>query len=355
MNKKRIFVVLMTILLLFTACSGGKDGVVATVDGVEIPQEKFDAHYKIQRTSIVQYMGEEALEEKHPEDDFNRTFGEIFRTQVLDNLIADQVIINAANEAGIEAADQAKEIVSEEMEYAGEDYFDEILSEMGLDLEQYTSMVEDAILIQEYRSKRMSEIEVTNEEIAEYYEEHQEELEQVRVSHILVDTKDEADNVLKRLDNGEDFAELAMELSQDPGSAAQGGDLDYISRETNFVPEFLEAAFLLGKDEVSEPVETEHGFHIIKVTDKIEDLESSSEQISQILKNIKFLEEAEEMQKKAKIKKHIDLSKEPESIKNDTENNNLEDSSDIDDLEDLDSEESKEVEDIEEPEDTQKP
>ncbi|MBV9701156.1 MAG: peptidylprolyl isomerase [Methylobacteriaceae bacterium] len=89
--------------------------------------------------------------------------------------------------------------------------------------------------------------------------------EEIHARHILVPTEDEAKAALKRIQAGEDFAKVATELSKDPGS--EGGDLGYFTKD-RMVPEFAEAAFKLKVGEVSEPVKTQFGWHIIKVEDR---------------------------------------------------------------------------------------
>lgn len=90
--------------------------------------------------------------------------------------------------------------------------------------------------------------------------------EEIRASHILVKTEEDAKKVATELNDGGDFAELAVKYSQDRGGAA-GGDLGYFTRGQMVKP-FEDAAFLLEKDKISEPVETQFGWHIIKVEDK---------------------------------------------------------------------------------------
>jgi len=90
--------------------------------------------------------------------------------------------------------------------------------------------------------------------------------EEVRARHILVESEDEAKTILTELKGGADFATLAKEKSKDPG-AAQGGDLGYFSKE-QMVPEFADVAFKMYAGQLSNPVKTQFGWHIIKVEDK---------------------------------------------------------------------------------------
>ena len=90
--------------------------------------------------------------------------------------------------------------------------------------------------------------------------------QEVHARHILVTTEDEAKAIEAELKKGADFAALAKEKSKDPG-AADGGDLGYFTKD-QMVPEFAEVAFKLDKGQISEPVHTQFGWHIIKVEDK---------------------------------------------------------------------------------------
>ena len=91
--------------------------------------------------------------------------------------------------------------------------------------------------------------------------------EQAHARHILVETEEEAQEVIERLNTGEDFADLAAELSMDPGSAAEGGDLDFVPRG-RFVSAVDEAVFELPIGEISEPIETQFGWHVIEVLER---------------------------------------------------------------------------------------
>ena len=93
--------------------------------------------------------------------------------------------------------------------------------------------------------------------------------EQANARHILVETEEEANDALARLEAGEDFGELASELSNDPGSASQGGELGFVVAGT-FVPAVDEAVFSLPIGEISDPIETQFGWHIIEVLEREE-------------------------------------------------------------------------------------
>ena len=111
---------------------------------------------------------------------------------------------------------------------------------------------------------------VTPEAARKLYDETAKSLapeEEVRARHILVEEEAQAKAALERLKKGEDFAKLAAELSKDPGSGKEGGDLGFFTKDRMVAP-FAEAAFKLGKGEISEPVKSQFGWHVIKVEDK---------------------------------------------------------------------------------------
>lgn len=111
---------------------------------------------------------------------------------------------------------------------------------------------------------------VTEADARKLYDEQVKKLkpeEEVSARHILVQTEKEAQDIKKRIDAGEDFAKLATELSKDPGSADDGGNLGYFGHG-QMVPEFEQVVFKLKKGEVSAPVKTQFGWHLIKIEDQ---------------------------------------------------------------------------------------
>lgn len=112
----------------------------------------------------------------------------------------------------------------------------------------------------------LKDVKVTEKEVKEYYDNFKPE---IKARHILVEDEATAKEVKKKLDEGAKFEDLAKEYSTDPGSAANGGDLGWFG-PGKMVPEFEEAAYALNVNEISEPVKSQHGYHIIQVTEKKE-------------------------------------------------------------------------------------
>ncbi|HYT39679.1 MAG TPA: peptidylprolyl isomerase [Acidimicrobiia bacterium] len=129
----------------------------------------------------------------------------------------------------------------------------------------------------------LSGLDLSGDSLRKYFEAHKDEFSQNCVSHILVRTKADADAVLARLKGGEDFGAVAKAVSIDTGSGAKGGDLGCNPKGV-FVPEFDTAASELPVGQLSEPVQTQYGFHIILVKDrKAATFESSQEQVKAAL------------------------------------------------------------------------
>ena len=160
----------------------------------------------------------------------------------------------------------------------------------------------DNFLANEYLKREVAQkVTVSDDEVKTYYDSHKDEFktqEMVKARHILVrvenaasedekkKAKDKAEMYLKKIMDGEDFAKMAAEVSDDPGSKAKGGDLGFFPKG-RMVKSFEDAAFALKPGETSGIVETQFGFHIIKVEDKkeptIESFDAVKERIKQKL------------------------------------------------------------------------
>ncbi|HWV42784.1 peptidylprolyl isomerase [Pseudorhodoplanes sp.] len=108
--------------------------------------------------------------------------------------------------------------------------------------------------------------------------------QEVSARHILVESEDEAKAIASDLKKGGDFAAIAKEKSKDPGSKDSGGDLGFFTKD-QMVPEFAEAAFKLDKGQISDPVKSQFGWHVIRVDDKRAKQPPSFDQVKDQIEN----------------------------------------------------------------------
>lgn len=217
-------------------------------------------------------------------------------TDVLDSMIEQKVINKEAEKKSVTVSEKElnKELDALITSYGGEDTFNQALEASGIKEKEVKKDLETNL-----KAKKLVEdtIEISEDEMKSYFDENKDSFdqpEQVKASHILVKDEKTANEVKKKLSDGEKFADLAKEYSTDTASKEDGGNLGYFSKE-DMVQEFSDAAFNLKADAISNPVKTEYGYHIIKVTDKKEaqdaNYENSKDEIKQLLLENKFQSE----------------------------------------------------------------
>lgn len=192
-------------------------------------------------------------------------------TNTINSLIMYEVIDQEAKKANVTVseADIDKEVDNIKKSSGGDEGFNQMLAQYNLTVEALRKEMIPQVQLTKLLTPKVN---VTDQEIKDFYEANKASMstpEQVRASHILVKTKEEADAIEKELKGGADFAALAKEKSTDTGSKVNGGDLNFFGKG-QMVPEFEEAAFKMKVGEVSEPVKSQFGYHIIKLTDKKE-------------------------------------------------------------------------------------
>ncbi len=179
--------------------------------------------------------------------------------------------------------------------------------------EVYIAQLEAAkkdLLTQTAINKILSEVTVTDSETEEFYNANKDKFvveQSVRAKHILVDVEEEAVEIRKKISEGMTFEEAAAKFSSCP-SNAQGGDLGSFTRG-KMVPEFENAAYELALGEVSEPVKTQFGYHLIKVEEKTEAAQESFENVKGMIinnltqqkQNAKYMELIEKLKGKYKV------------------------------------------------------
>jgi peptidyl-prolyl cis-trans isomerase C len=234
---------------------------VATVNGKAIPAAKVD--------QVVKQVVAQGKATDSPQ----------LRDAIKKDLIAREVLIQEADKQGIGTRPEVKNAIDN---------------------------ARQSIIINAMLSDYMKKHPVTDAEIKSEYDKFKGQVgdKEYHARHILVGTEDEAKQIIAKLKGGAKFEDLAKQ-SKDPGSANNGGDLDWAS-PASFVPEFSKAMTSLNKGQVTEtPVKTQYGFHVIKLEDvraaKIPPLEEVKQQVAESLQQRKVAAFREELMKKAKV------------------------------------------------------
>jgi foldase protein PrsA len=267
------------------------------------------------RSEVVAKIGQESVTKDELYSFFLEQNGEAaLDTLITKNLIAQEVKKEKVSVSQDEVDKELQKLIDS---YGGQEALDQTLATSGLTMEDLEQDVKTNLQIEKLLESR---IEITEEELKKYFDENKDSFaktKQVKASHILVEDEATAKEVKAKLDKGEDFAELAKEYSTDTASAESGGDLGFFG-EGSMVAEFEEAAFSMGIDEISAPVKSEFGYHIIKVTDKQEAAEANFEDSKEEIKDILFDEKIateyptwlEEKKEEYKIKNYLAEAKE---------------------------------------------
>lgn len=259
-----ILVVGALIYLLITFTSSAKGKAVATIDGEEITKDEL---YE----NLVSQYGASALS----------------------TMISDKIVDLEAKKEKIKITDKE---IAKEMKTLIESYGDEETFEQQLATTGATKSTLEKDIVKYLQTVKLLEprIKISDEEIKTYFKENKDSLaqeEQVEASHILVESKAEAKDLIEKLADGKKFADLAKEYSTDTASAEKGGELGFFGKG-EMAEEFEKAAFSLDKGKISDPVKTSYGYHIITVTDKKgakkANLKDSKTEITATLKNEKL-------------------------------------------------------------------
>ncbi|MBU4284049.1 MAG: peptidylprolyl isomerase [Nanoarchaeota archaeon] len=239
----------------------------------------------------------------------------ITKEMILNQSIDELLLLQEAKKQGISVtAGELSNMIDDSITQSGlsKEEFEKTLDEQNLTMEFIENYYEKQLIINRLLNKTvLSKIVISISEVKEYYNNNENEFitpEQVRARHILVNSSNEAESILKELKDGADFIELAKEKSTCP-SASQGGDLGYFSRG-QMIAEFEDSAFALKVGELSPVVETQFGYHIIKLLDKkpetVIKLEDAMQDIEEKLKlekqNIAFADYLVMLREKADIK-----------------------------------------------------
>lgn len=259
-GRAALFIALLA--LVAASCRGPGATNVATVNGVGIPRELLERVITTQLSNAADGSSPiPELDQAENVANTERTFVTLF--------IRVEIVRQLADELGVlvsEADIDERWNLDVSAREGGEEELLDFIESLGLTVDEYRDFeLANAARIEAIEEAVGGDVEVTDQVIADAYA--QREWDRARASHILVEDEQEALDIKAQLDEGADFAELAEEHSTDPGSAGLGGDLGVQPRGV-YVPEFEEYIWSAPLDEMSDPIQTDFGWHIIVVTER---------------------------------------------------------------------------------------
>lgn len=321
MKLLRIALVVALAAALAASAGCSNSNAAAKVNGDTISMEELDKQV-------------EQLKKQYP-DMFEGADGEgrliDFKQRLMDNLVNQKLVEQAAEEKGISVTDEEidKQIEQLKSGFKDDAQFESALKSANMTLDQLRQQIREQLLTQKLIESLAKDTKIDEAELKSYYDKNKEQFAQAaakRASHILFKPEDKktAEQVLSQVRDGSDFAALAKKYSVDTATAGNGGDLGWPS--TPYVPEFEAALAKLKKGQTSALVQTPYGWHIIRVTDtrsaSQRTFDEVKDQIEQILIQQrradayqKFLEE---LRSKAKIEVLIEELRTPAASKETT-------------------------------------
>lgn len=299
--KKKLLTVMLASTMVLAAC------------GNQANDGKNDT--KVEEKAAAKEIGKDAIAivngEKISKEDYKKEMSfygamlasrqnlknSIVQMMVQDKLISDDM---KANKIEIADKDVNDAFLNSVKQFGGQEQFDKMLDDYNMDVEKFKETVRKDLMYQKHKEWFTKEHPVTDEEIKEYFEDNKDQFAKRDASHILVEDEKTAKEIKEKLDKGEDFAELAKEYSKDSANAENGGNLGTFSKG-QMVKEFEDAVFNLKEGEISEPVKTQFGYHIIKLNKVADSIDDNKEAITNALTDKKYADYIKELNEKANV------------------------------------------------------
>jgi peptidyl-prolyl cis-trans isomerase C len=267
-TRRLLFCAVALLAVSATACGRYLTTGVAVVNGVSISKDALDKQFDVIRSS-QQFSG--SFDASNPDQRLE------LQRQIIVALIQQELVHQEGARLKIVVTGAAvdQQLQQIRAQFPSEAQFQQALKDNKLTLATLRTQIHDQVLLQRLRQRVTGTIAATEDQIRQAYG-NGDAYKEIRVRHILFGVTGTADvepqrrkaeAALAQLKAGSDFATLAKKLSTDTGSKAKGGDLGWVTRQTPFDAQFLAAAFALKKGELSGLVQTQFGFHIIRVDD----------------------------------------------------------------------------------------
>ena len=325
---KKIFTLILCLMMTVSliGCSS-ENKIVATVNGQDITLGNYEKLLALNKSSMESYYGSDIWSQ---EIEDGKTYEDMIKDMVLETMIGSEVIYQQAEKDKVlptdeqvqEQIDSFNESIKDDTDYQKE------LKNMGINEKFLKFQFARDLANTNLQAKFEEDTKISEDEMKKYYEENKDDFytDTVTASHILIKTIDDdgnelseakkkeakktAEEALAKVKAGEDFATVAKEYSED-SSASSGGELGTFGRG-KMVTEFENAAFAMKAGEISDIVETEYGYHIIKVTDRVDKQETYDDvkdKIKSTLASEKYTEYVEKLKKDSTIEQKEDIVK----------------------------------------------
>lgn len=293
--KEILKLTILTIVILnLVGCTSQPKGIVAKVNHEEIEEEEYKMNLEIRETFYQGELSEASITE-----------------DILDELILEKIIIQEAERENLVISDSEieEEIDNSIDKLGGEEEFLEELENKGITLAYYKKFLEKQGLFRKYRKLVIDKIDINEDRARDYYLENKDNLVNIRASHIVVESKEEGEEILNKLDQGREFSQLAVEKSLDKLSAVKGGDLGYFSKGDLNNKKVEEEAFQLEVGEISNLIESDNRYYILYLQDRRENFDDLKEDIVSMLKGREYKEHIQKLRDEAKVKIYLELDK----------------------------------------------
>ena len=328
MNIKKIGLSLLIFILLAIPVMAEEEtekaeNIAAIVNGEEIEVNTVDQYANLNQFLIQLLQSNREFAQVLLSTEAGKEVLNEYRKIVIEGLIMEKLLVGEAEERNLTISQEKQdEIFNRQIEYIltqqgmTEEQLVEALKREGFDSlaaykEAFLQNNEKQFLLGELQNAILDPMTVDIQEVEAYYNENIEQYNyeaEIRASHILLETEEKALEVLDKINNGADFAELAREYSTGP-SGEKGGDLGFFGQNSNMDKDFKDAAFALELNKVSEPIKTQFGYHLIKVTEMREAgtttfeeaKDTINEQLLSAKKQEKWNEFVTELREKAEI------------------------------------------------------
>jgi len=246
--------------------------VLATVGTEEITKDALDKEMNKYNAKLKQQYGDDYATNDTIKNQLLK-----LKKQELNSIVAEKILLKKATELNLKPADdeinnKINDAINQyKANYPQDGQFENLLKQNSLTLDQLKESIKTQVIVGAVEKDILKDLTVTDDEVQAYYSQNKDTTYTISagatVSHILVANEETAKSLRAKLDAGADFATLAKENSIDPGTKNNGGNLGFIPYDsTELVPEFMNGFKNLKENEISAPVKSAYGYHLIKVT-----------------------------------------------------------------------------------------